>query len=88
MKKFQAKQSRVSSGVRSKSSINQLLKSIKRFQSFHTANIFQHHYQSYCDYFLRRMDEEKTAFGQLTFSDFKKWSSTALKAHYQIWDNF
>ena len=30
------------------------------------------------------MDEEQAAFEQLTISDFKKWSSTALKAHSQV----
>ena len=30
------------------------------------------------------MDEDKAVFEQLTLSDFKKWSSTALKAHSQI----
>ena len=34
------------------------------------------------------MDEEKDVFEQLTLSDFKKWSSIALKAHSQVWDNF
>ena len=34
------------------------------------------------------MDEEKAAFEQLTLRDFKKWSSTALKAWSQVWDNF
>ena len=29
------------------------------------------------------MDEEQAAFEQLTISDYKKWSSTALKAHSQ-----
>ena len=30
------------------------------------------------------MDEEQAAFEQLTISDYKKWSSTALKAHSQV----
>ena len=30
------------------------------------------------------MDEEQAVFEQLTLSDFKKWSSTALKAHSQV----
>ena len=30
------------------------------------------------------MNEEQTVFEQLTLSDFKKWSSTALKAHSQV----
>ena len=34
------------------------------------------------------MDEEQAVYEQLTLSDFKKWSSTALKAHSQVWDNF
>ena len=43
--------------------------------------IFQHYYQSYCDYLLKvgRMDKEQTVFEQLTLSDFKNRSSTALK---------
>ena len=32
--------------------------------------------------------DEQTAFERLTLSIFKKWSSTALKAHSQVWDNF
>ena len=45
MQKFQAKQNRVGSGVQSKSSINQLLESIKRFESHSTQQniIFQHY---------------------------------------------
>ena len=30
------------------------------------------------------MDEEQALFEHLTLSDFKKWSSTALKLHRQI----
>ena len=30
------------------------------------------------------MDEESAALEQLTLSNFKKWSSTALKAHSQV----
>ena len=30
------------------------------------------------------MDEEQAVFEQLTLSDFKKWSSTALKTHSQV----
>ena len=30
------------------------------------------------------MDEEQAVYEQLTLSDFKKWSSTALKAHSQV----
>ena len=30
------------------------------------------------------MDEEQATFEQLTISDYKKWSSTALKAHSQV----
>ena len=43
--------------------------------------IFQHYYQSHCDYLLKmgRIDKEQAIFEQLTLSDFKKWSSTALK---------
>ena len=52
--------------------------------------IFQQYYLAYCNYLLKmgRMDEEQTVFEQLILSDFKKWSSTALKAHSQVWDNF
>ena len=32
--------------------------------------------------------DEQTAFERLTLSIFKKWSSTALKVHSQVWDNF
>ena len=41
----------------------------------------QHYYQLYCDNLLKmgRMDKEQAVFEQLTLSDFKKWSSTALK---------
>ena len=43
--------------------------------------IFQHYYQSHCDYLLKigRIDKEQAVFEQLTLSDFKKWSFTALK---------
>ena len=34
------------------------------------------------------MDKEQAAFEQLTLSNFKKWSSTALKAHSHIWQIF
>ena len=34
------------------------------------------------------MDEEQAVFEQLPISDFKKWSSTTLKVHSQVWDNF
>ena len=37
---------------------------------------------------MRRIDEEQAVFEQLTLSDFKKLTSTALKAHSQVWDNF
>ena len=30
------------------------------------------------------MDEEQAVFEQLTLSEFKNWSSTALKAHSQV----
>ena len=30
------------------------------------------------------MEKEQAVFEQLTLSDFKKWSSTALKAHSQV----
>ena len=68
------------------------MKSIKRFESHSTQQniIFQHYDQTYCDYLLKmgRMDEEQAVFEQLTLSDFKKWSATALKAHYQVRENF
>ena len=58
---------------------------------FHTAK----HYlptilQSYCNYLLKigRMGEEQVVYEQLTLSDFKKWSSAALKAHSQVWEHF
>ena len=43
--------------------------------------IFQHYYQSYHNYLLSlgRMDGEQAVFELLIISDFKKWSSTALK---------
>ena len=34
---------------------------------------------------MGRMDEEQAVFEQLTVSKFKKWSSTALKVHSQVW---
>ena len=34
------------------------------------------------------MDEEQAIFEQLTLSDFKKCSFTALKAHSQVWEKF
>ena len=37
---------------------------------------------------MGRIDEEQSVFEQLTLSDFKKRSSTALKAHSEIWDSF
>ena len=53
--KISSKTSRVGSGVQSKSSIYEVLKSIKRFVSHATQQniIFQHYYQSYCDYLLK-----------------------------------
>ena len=90
--KISSKTSSLGSRVQSKSSIYYVLKSIKRFKSQSTQQniIFQHYYQSYCDYLLKmgRMDEQLVIFEQLTVSDFKKWSSTALKVHSQVWDNF
>ena len=62
----------------------------KTFESHSTQqNIFQQYYQSYCNYLLKmgRMDEEQAVFEQLTLSDFKKWSSTALKAYSQNFGN-
>ena len=61
---------------------------MKRFESYSTQQnvIFQHYYKSYCDYLLKmgRMDEEQAVAEPLTLSDFKKWSSTALKSHSQV----
>ena len=37
---------------------------------------------------MRRMDEEQAVFEQLTLSDFKKSSSTVLKSHSHVWENF
>ena len=60
----------------------------KTFESHSTQQniIFQHRYQSYCHYLLKmgHMDEDQAVFEQLTLSGFKKWSSTALKAHSQV----
>ena len=36
---------------------------------------------------MGRKDKEQAVFEQLTLSDFKKWSPTALKAHSQVRDN-
>ena len=40
----------------------------------------------YCNYLLKmgRMDEEQAIFDQLTLSDLKKWTTTALKRHTQV----
>ena len=37
---------------------------------------------------MDRIDEEQAVFEQLTLNNFKKKSSTALKPHSQVWDNF
>ena len=34
------------------------------------------------------MDEEQAVFEELILSDFKKWSSTVLQAHSQVWEIF
>ena len=34
------------------------------------------------------MDEEQAVFEQITLTDFKNWSSTALKANSQVRENF
>ena len=34
------------------------------------------------------MDEEQAIFEQLTLSDLKKWTTTALKRRTQVWDDF
>ena len=49
--------------------------------TFITTIFFQHCYQTYYDYLLKmgQMDKEKAVFEQLTLSNFKQWSSTALK---------
>ena len=33
---------------------------------------------------MGRIDEEQVVFEQLALSNFKKWSSTALKAHPKV----
>ena len=56
---------------------------MKRFESHSTQQniIFQQYEHSYYEYLLTmgRMYEEQIVFEQFTLSDFKKWSSTALK---------
>ena len=37
---------------------------------------------------MGHIDEEQALFEQLTLSDYKKWSTTALKAHSQVWGDF
>ena len=37
---------------------------------------------------MGRIDEEHAVCEQLIVSDFNMWSSTALKAHSQVWDHF
>ena len=63
--------------------MQRVLKSIKRFESHSLQQniIFQHYYQSCCDYLLKMccMDDPQAVIEQLTLNDFKKWSSTALK---------
>ena len=46
--------------------------------------------QSYRDYLIKMgpMDEEQAVLEQLTLSDSKKSSSTTLKSHSQVWENF
>ena len=48
--------------------------------------IFEHYCQSYYDYLLKmgRMDEEQDVLEQLILNEFKKSSSTALKALSQV----
>ena len=45
---------------------------------------------SYRDYLIKMgpMDEEQAVLEQLTLSDSKKSSSTTLKSHSQVWENF
>ena len=33
---------------------------------------------------MGHIDEEQAVFEQLTLSDYKKWSTTALKVHSQV----
>ena len=33
---------------------------------------------------MHHLDEEQAVFEKLTLSDFKKWSTTALKVHSQV----
>ena len=84
--KFQAKQAVLLVVFKAK----QDLKLIKRFESkfyqqFYIHHrktfFFQHYYQSCCDYFSKMgcMAEGKAVFEQLTSSNFKKQSSTALR---------
>ena len=60
--KIFSKISRVGSGDQDESSIQQVLKPIKRSESHSTQQniIFQHDYQSYCNYLLKmgRMDKQ------------------------------
>ena len=81
--KISSQTSRVGSGVQGESSMKQVLKSIKRFESHSVQQniIYQHCYPSYCNYLLKmvHMDEDQAVFEQLSLSDFKKRSSTALK---------
>ena len=55
-------------------------------QSTKQNTIFQHYYQSCCKFLFKmnHMDEEQAVFEELTVSDFKKCSSTALKVHSQV----
>ena len=56
--------------------MQRVLKSIKRFESHSLQQniIFQHYYQSCCDYLLKmgRMDDAQAVIEQLTLNGFKK----------------
>ena len=57
--------------------------------TFHTA---KHYFWTILpvDYLVKmgRMDKEQTLFEQITLSDFKKWSTTALQTLSQFWEKF
>ena len=57
--------------------------------TFHTA---KHYFWTILpvDYLVKmgRMDKEQALFEQITLSDFKKWSTTALQTLSQFWEKF
>ena len=64
-----------------------VLKSIKCFESHSTQqNIIFEQYLLPVEYLLKmgRMDKEQALFEQITLSDFKKWSTTALQTLSQF----